>query len=354
MQQKSTKNMNGIAALLGSQAGVDALEKFKKQTTAKKQRQEQGRPIYHPSFMRIQPQLSTLEDDGVDHINVSTYALNDIGRALSIDDATGYYDHFLGVQVHSLRTFDAYLRTGMIRPAMLKSRPPRMTAESNVPCEHMFALMAQALYFKITQHPTLATILKELQVPLDWYIYTPRGDGTQRVRHETGVAYVEALRDIRHALINGYEFQLHRFLSNNEGERIRRLPEDKRMRATQDLLRESCARGLHLIEHMKKQTKAAEARERQARAKQEADKKEQDRVNEEIRKIDSGEVDVLVFGNKDTKGIVPAIHIPEQALAGQEELIDKVAQVAEIAGNDLAPVEPDATTAQEEPPAQGQ
>ena len=203
------KDVSDISSLLRSKNGLTALREIQRisRPSGVKNRNAEWR------FRSRMRGATTIGEDGVDHVNVSSGSNNAVGRILSMFDSLSYFDDALNIQVNSLASFRSFLSTGMKdRQVLVRPYHRRRDDGPRDTSPYLTFLMAYALACKVLTHEPLRAILTELQVPIDCYMF----NGRINYRTEENAAYALALVEIQQALLKNREPRLWKFLSADQ------------------------------------------------------------------------------------------------------------------------------------------
>ena len=155
----------------------------------------------------VLPNLETIGEDGVDHINIWEYAQTELGKCLSHDVAIGFIHPVVG-RFKSIVGFFNYIRSeerdDRLRQLSSKVANTHFKKLTPVKVPGFKALVMDANWLKVQQNPALKAALMESTLPFDcWYTYK-RKDG---VRQRPAIAFwiVPGFTEIRNALLENRE-----------------------------------------------------------------------------------------------------------------------------------------------------
>lgn len=196
-----------LAAVLGKslEATVSTTpqpSKHKQKKSAEKKKSESvAQKVLRPEPLPDMPRPLSWKEDGVDHINICGTGATELGRVLHPSSELKFTHSFFGPFV-SMSAFWDFLNSGAKDDRLRSYHPARRSALLRklelFSFEYSHYLLMQATWERIKAYPTLTKILKDNNLPLDYYRYNDTSPYPQRITRQWWV--VEAIETIRTAL----------------------------------------------------------------------------------------------------------------------------------------------------------
>lgn len=172
-----------------------------KQRTFAKQAAKAPEPVERQQGLL--PALRHVGIDGVDHLNFSSYATTELGKALSLG-YPGEFHHSLAGNFANLDCFWYYVKSAnddqrlrFARSFQLKNIVKSTPLDENV--QNFYAIFADGMYQRIVANQKLAAHLRGMDLPLDYYKYPDDGVGAP-FRPTVAPVMIRCLEIIRKAL----------------------------------------------------------------------------------------------------------------------------------------------------------
>ncbi len=172
-----------------------------KQRTFAKQAAKAPEPVERQQG--VLPALRHVGIDGVDHLNFSSYATTELGKALSLG-YPGEFHHSLAGNFANLDCFWYYVKSAnddqrlrFARSFQLKNIVKSTPLDENV--QNFYAIFADGMYQRIVANQKLAAHLRGMDLPLDYYKYPDDGVGAP-FRPTVAPVMIRCLEIIRKAL----------------------------------------------------------------------------------------------------------------------------------------------------------
>ena len=144
--------------------------------------------------------------DGITHVNFGPSAVTELGQVLSFANTLRFYHPVLDLEIPTLQHFWVFLQEGAVDKNIftLNSDKLRKRQRTNAVAKYLpnqYALLAQAYWFKISEHQLIGDVLVDVNAKFDYYLrdmYNPR-------RPVSAGHLVDILKTTRQALYDGYE-----------------------------------------------------------------------------------------------------------------------------------------------------
>lgn len=164
------------------------------------------------------PALTRIGEDGYDHINFSSAAESQLGKALALTNNLDFKHelagHFQNIDCfwHYVKSRDDDPRLRFVPQYVLRKLVRDIPMVENVP--NFFAIIADAMYSRIVAYPEVVAVLNSCDLPMDYYKYPGDGQGAA-FRPSIAQSLIRCMEVIRKAIKNGYEPNFHEFLDQN-------------------------------------------------------------------------------------------------------------------------------------------
>ena len=151
------------------------------------------------------PRVSDWQGDGIDHINLSSHGLTDLGRTLHPASRLEFNHDVFG-RFNSVSAFWDWLETGA-RNDRLRMLPQGQRKELKASLErfnvdYLEFFILDACWQRLKAYPQLLEVLKDSTLPFD--IYRTVGEMHVPLRYENSLWLVEGMEMIRSALKKGF------------------------------------------------------------------------------------------------------------------------------------------------------